>query len=466
MTSILDRQVDRTVEPEEPWKGGAFDKEQEQIAEFLTSLLAQNKNGFVLSIDSAWGTGKTHFLLNWKVDISNRHPCFYFNAWETDYVPDAFTAFFSEFVTFLEKLKSDVPEANLDKIIKTGGKIALGLGPMLAKAGLRKFLGDEGLDDFKDLLDSNTKDELITKIGELTTQALKQISEQKELRFEFKRLIGKMLDGIEKQQAKKLPMFVFIDELDRCRPNYAIELLENIKHIFQLPNIVFVVATDTEQLSHSVRSVYGYEFDSTRYLQRFFDQTYLLKISNYSKFTEFLFMSSDFDPVNNQIKLFAFDNNPIRSFSTISDLFRLSLREQQRLFFRVRAAIKVAKNVKTLHVELLMFLVVLQIRCTIDYKKFINDKRNLNDIWESAANCMHMPERFRDYVHKLKIYSRRYFSTSEISNIINESNVFLETNDSEIKHIEDQNEILSYYLKDFSGYVEHFRLVELAGNLN
>lgn len=64
-------------------------------------------------------------------------------------------------------------------------------------------------------------------------------------------------------------VFILIDELDRCRPSYAIEMLETIKHFFELKNYVFVVATDTEQLSHSVKAVYGDFFDGKEYLSRF-----------------------------------------------------------------------------------------------------------------------------------------------------------------------------------------------------
>lgn len=65
---------------------------------------------------------------------------------------------------------------------------------------------------------------------------------------------------------------VLVDELDRCRPNYAIEMLEVIKHFFKTDNFVFVVATDTDQLVHSIAAVYGAGFDAAQYLKRFFDR--------------------------------------------------------------------------------------------------------------------------------------------------------------------------------------------------
>ena len=63
----------------------------------------------------------------------------------------------------------------------------------------------------------------------------------------------------------------FIDELDRCRPDYAIETLETIKHFFDESNIVFVLATDDNRLQSSVNSVYGSEIANEDYLHKFID---------------------------------------------------------------------------------------------------------------------------------------------------------------------------------------------------
>lgn len=75
----------------------------------------------------------------------------------------------------------------------------------------------------------------------------------------------KSIDGV------KGPIFVVIDELDRCRPDYAISLLEGIKHIINAKGITFIISTNITQLSESVKSLYGQNFDGRKYLRRFFD---------------------------------------------------------------------------------------------------------------------------------------------------------------------------------------------------
>ena len=71
-------------------------------------------------------------------------------------------------------------------------------------------------------------------------------------------------------------MVIVIDELDRCRPTFAIDVLEVVKHMFSTDGIVFVLASNQTQLSHSIASVYGDRFDSLGYLKKFFGVTFRL----------------------------------------------------------------------------------------------------------------------------------------------------------------------------------------------
>lgn len=70
------------------------------------------------------------------------------------------------------------------------------------------------------------------------------------------------------------PLYVLVDELDRCRPTYGISLLKRAKHLFDVDDVVFIIATDTVQLASAIRAVYGQDFESGKYLGRFFDRTY------------------------------------------------------------------------------------------------------------------------------------------------------------------------------------------------
>ena len=84
----------------------------------------------------------------------------------------------------------------------------------------------------------------------------------------------------------KKPLIIIIDELDRCRPSYAVELLEVAKHIFAVDHIVFVLAVNRSQLSHSVKALYGNDFDAYGYLKRFFDVDFRLPDPSREKFID------------------------------------------------------------------------------------------------------------------------------------------------------------------------------------
>lgn len=75
----------------------------------------------------------------------------------------------------------------------------------------------------------------------------------------------------------KLPITIIVDELDRCRPTYAIKVLEEIKHLFDVNGVAFVLGLHGEQLAHSVTAAYGSSFDGPSYLRRFFNRRYVLR---------------------------------------------------------------------------------------------------------------------------------------------------------------------------------------------
>ncbi|WP_018306841.1 KAP family P-loop NTPase fold protein [Desulfitobacterium hafniense] len=82
-------------------------------------------------------------------------------------------------------------------------------------------------------------------------------------------LISEFLESLLAEQGNRL--VVFVDELDRCKPSYAVQLLERIKHYFSNDLVTFVFSVNLDQLQHTVKRYYGNDFDACRYLDRFFD---------------------------------------------------------------------------------------------------------------------------------------------------------------------------------------------------
>ena len=81
--------------------------------------------------------------------------------------------------------------------------------------------------------------------------------------------VAEFLESLLAERGNRL--VIFIDELDRCNPAFAIKLLERIKHYFSNSRITFVFSVNVAELQHAIRNHYGSEFDASRYLDRFFD---------------------------------------------------------------------------------------------------------------------------------------------------------------------------------------------------
>ena len=91
------------------------------------------------------------------------------------------------------------------------------------------------------------------------------------------------------------PLVLVIDELDRCRPSYAIELLEVAKHLFSVDHIVFILAVNRAELAHSIKAVYGQDFDAQGYLRRIFDLDFRLATPDRGQFIESVLYANRLD---------------------------------------------------------------------------------------------------------------------------------------------------------------------------
>ena len=98
----------------------------------------------------------------------------------------------------------------------------------------------------------------------------------------LERSIAEFLDSLLAERGNRL--VVFIDELDRCKPSYAVKLLERIKHYFSNDRITFVFSVNIYELQHTIRKFYGDNFNGGRYLDRFFDLRISLPPVNLEKF--------------------------------------------------------------------------------------------------------------------------------------------------------------------------------------
>ena len=185
-----------------------------------------------------------------------------FNAWETDFAQDPFIALYAEIARGLDELPGPQHRILLHRLRSAGGAVVRAAPAStlrLAMSGI-PLIGSQLVQEM-----SSTPRQTVAETYAETKAALQS----------FRSLLGKTAQ-ILSETSDRRPMVVLIDELDRCRPSYAIELLEAAKHLFNVDHIVFVVCLDRAQLAHSVKAVYGASFDAEGYLWRFFDIDYRL----------------------------------------------------------------------------------------------------------------------------------------------------------------------------------------------
>lgn len=244
--------------------------------EFLTKYILSNEHVKVLNVNSPWGAGKTFFLERWKAELSKEHVCVLFNAWETDYSAEPLLAL----VTCIEQQTKD----KLDVAVAEAGRRAVDIStgilkkamPLIAKGLVRKYVGV----DLDELIGEGSGDDAADTASDLVASLITDQAKTTKQVEDFKAAVVERLNSAAEKNALKKPAFIFIDELDRCRPTYAIELLERIKHFFELEGCRFIIASDSKQLAHSIRAVYGQGFSSEQYLNRFFDAEFNLDNSD------------------------------------------------------------------------------------------------------------------------------------------------------------------------------------------
>jgi len=236
--------------------------ERRMYAEYLYYYLESKGriNNTVINLNAEWGAGKSFFIKRFYNSIKNSHPCVYIDAWKQDFSDDAFLTLFSSLSQQLQKYAGDL-DARLIECGKAIGRFTKGVIPVILSGLMKKYTGVESVGDIAKEASQLMLQEHQEKLKSILSLK-KELSLWSRLAFE---------------KGFSSPIFIFIDELDRCRPDYAISLLEIVKHIFDIPNFVFIIATDTDQLQHSIKNIYGNDFSANDYLGRFFHRRFTLK---------------------------------------------------------------------------------------------------------------------------------------------------------------------------------------------
>jgi len=352
--------------------------ERKTGAEVLTQLFSNIEGPFVISLNAPWGTGKTIFIKMLRQHLHNcGFPSVYFNAWEKDFHDNPLIAFIGEIYSGIDELKFQGFETErakkiFKKIKKTGKDILKKSIPVAVKSSAhRSPVIDKGMDDsFSDFISGVLEEQIIN------------YSATKNLVHEFKKHFKEMIELLQKKEhdERAKPFLIFIDELDRCRPDYTVQILEKAKLFFDIEGVIIVLASDVDQLGFSVKNVYGQNMKERGYLRKFIDLEYNLPADNYTSelycnwlttetaITGLLNKNSDAGRYIEELKY---------SGILMAITFSMSLRELNILFNTLYLVFLTYEQLEIETVALTVILVSLKMKHTGLYNKAVNKERSV-----------------------------------------------------------------------------------------
>ena len=333
------------VNANNPWQDDLL--QRRDIAKRLTNMVAYQKAPLTIGLHGGWGTGKTFLLKRWQKDLEKQgFKAIYFNAWEDDFCDDPLLA-------ILAQLADHFKEEKLKELARSAAKVAI---PLIRDNALGILKATTGI-TLK--VDQGEKDK---------TAFLDAYLEQKATKAKLKKNLSELSSNVMIET--DYPLVFIIDELDRCRPTFAIELLERVKHIFDVPNMVFVFGLNRNELCKALSSVYG-DIESDVYLRRFFDFEFNLSEVDSQKFAEHLINKYQLDKVagtiidSRQLELYG------RIFPQLWSALSLSLRDIDYGIRLVAILMKTVPAGTFIHPYLLALLIAMKFKKPELYSELI-----------------------------------------------------------------------------------------------
>lgn len=291
------------------------------------------ESGLVLALDDRWGNGKTSFLKMMASEINNDKQyninVIYYDAFENDYHTDPFISLTSEIYQNLNNQKSNFEKVQ-SSLVEAGKKVGAGF----LKGGINYaintatggLLNGSVIESAKDTISKAIND----PIEKYIEDKIKSGEKEKADIYNFK----EVLKSIYNEHNTKT-LFI-IDELDRARPDFSLDLLEKIKHLFSVEGFIFMLSVNREQFERSIEQRYG-KIDSRTYLNKFVNYWFNLpKVNALSEHVSSGYKSSTTTlhllNLDKDIKFLSRNGELINTLSFLIDINEYSLREAERCY--------------------------------------------------------------------------------------------------------------------------------------
>lgn len=343
------------------------------IAKFI-ELLDEIDGNVAIALDDSWGNGKTFFVKQTQIVLQNRtssdeklngiRQCMekllkndkvrnylpvYYDAWSNDNDTDPVLSIIFNMLQDVDDLEDyEVNDKNWWDRFTTGLElITTSFGGPRVQAFLDSVKGKDVLSEIKKRKQSD-------------------------------QVLNQLFDTLLEKQPADTRILFFIDEIDRCCPNFAVRLLERIKHYFLHEKVIFVVSVNMSELQHTIKRHYGNDFNADKYLRRFFDFTIPLPPADMTKY---------YETIN-------FEDNKAKDeiAKVVMRKYNFSLREITRYLQYLKVAvperyITYGDHKYPFYVEILTpFLIGLKVHDSDKYNDFINGK-DISSFVEIMQEC-------------------------------------------------------------------------------
>lgn len=352
---MITKPVPPTIDPSNPWADDIFGRQEdgEILGQIAMGCIDQPVS---ISLLGRWGSGKTVFLERFVAHMNNAHrvKCIVIDAWKSDHHGDPLTPILAQLVDAIDAVR-DV----------SGISSKAGLISRLADLGSKYIL--PGAAVAADIAAPGSGSGA-AGAGALARTALEAQCDRNRREATFRSVLEEARDAIARRTpgGPIRPIVFVIDELDRCRPSYGIQLLERIKHYFDIKGVVFLIATDHGNLPSAVKTVYGTHVDGEEYLRKFFDYQFHLKAASPKALAQHLvqreFGIDATKDLSEETLVKLARAQPLTTaelellthadyayhFTSFSELFRLSARDQVQAFTIISGFVRARRGATTL----------------------------------------------------------------------------------------------------------------------
>ena len=229
-----------------PWSDDLLNRKE--VATRLVELLQGQRGSLRVSVEGGWGSGKTFFLKRLHSTLKDRgcRVC-YVDVSQSDFTRPHLTTLLNSVRPWLDSDMGFLSRAwhRLWRILKRPQSAQTTLG---LNFGLLTVQHEFGYNFDEDRRLQETLRAFKSQLAQVAQRALEESG---------------------------LPTLIILDELDRCRPGYALDVLQAVKHLFDVPGVTLIFGVNRSELVESLKLACG-NVDVATYLQKFFDVSFSL----------------------------------------------------------------------------------------------------------------------------------------------------------------------------------------------